>query len=66
MRPVLLVLLALLVLVAAGSVLASRMLLATPRGRLAADRWLLRLPVVGEVIVKTEVARFLVKVNTHE
>lgn len=47
-----------LVLVAAGGVLGSRMLLATPRGRLAADRWLLRLPVVGEVIVKTEVARF--------
>jgi general secretion pathway protein F len=48
----------LLVLVAAGGVLASRVLLATRRGRLAADRWLLRLPVVGEVIVRIEVARF--------
>jgi general secretion pathway protein F len=48
----------LLVLVAAGAALAGRMVLATPRGRLAADRWLLRLPVLGEVIVKTEVARF--------
>lgn len=45
-------------LVAAGGVLASRMVLATPRGRLAADRLLLGLPVVGEVILKTEVARF--------
>jgi general secretion pathway protein F len=48
----------LLVLVAAGAALAGRMVLATPGGRLAADRWLLRLPVLGEVIVKTEVARF--------
>jgi general secretion pathway protein F len=38
--------------------LASRMLLATPRGRLGMDRLLLRLPIAGEVIVKTEVARF--------
>jgi general secretion pathway protein F len=48
----------LLVLVAAAGVLAGRMVLATPRGRLAADRFLLGLPVLGEVIVKTEVARF--------
>ena len=48
----------LLVLIASGAALAGRMVLATPRGRLAADRWLLRLPVVGEVIVKTEMARF--------
>lgn len=48
----------LLVLVAAGLALTGRMALATPRGRLAADRWLLRLPVVGEIIIKTEVARF--------
>jgi general secretion pathway protein F len=34
------------------------MVLATPGGRLNADRVLLRLPLVGEVIVKTEVARF--------
>jgi general secretion pathway protein F len=48
----------LLALLAGGGVLASRMVLATPRGRLGADRLLLRLPVAGEVIVKTEVARF--------
>jgi general secretion pathway protein F len=48
----------LLALVTAGGVLASRMVLATPRGRLVADRLLLGLPVVGEVILKTEVARF--------
>jgi general secretion pathway protein F len=48
----------LLALLAVGGVLASRMVLSTPRGRLAADRLLLRLPVAGEVIVKTEVARF--------
>jgi general secretion pathway protein F len=48
----------LLALVVAGGVLASRMVLATPRGRLAVDRLLLGLPVVGEVILKTEVARF--------
>jgi general secretion pathway protein F len=34
------------------------MVLATPRGRLGADQLLLRLPIAGEVIVKTEVARF--------
>ncbi len=48
----------LLALLAVGGVLASRMVLSTPRGRLGADRLLLRLPVAGEVIVKTEVARF--------
>jgi general secretion pathway protein F len=48
----------LLALLAGGGALASRMVLATPRGRLGADRLLLRLPVVGEGIVKTEVARF--------
>jgi general secretion pathway protein F len=48
----------LMALVVVMIVLASRMLLATPRGRLAADRLLLRLPIAGEVIVKTEVARF--------
>lgn len=45
-------------LLAVGGVLASRMVLATVRGRLGTDRLLLRLPVAGEVIVKTEVARF--------
>src|SRR5499426_738436 len=44
-------------LVLAG-LLVARMVLATPRGRLTADRLLLRLPLAGEVIVKTEVARF--------
>lgn len=48
----------LLALGAVGAALASRMALSTPRGRLGADRLLLRLPIVGEVIVKTEVARF--------
>ena len=48
----------LLALLAVAGVLASRMVLSTPRGRLGADRLLLRLPVAGEVIVKTEVARF--------
>ena len=38
--------------------LALRMWLATPRGRLEADRMLLRLPVVGPVLLQTEVARF--------
>ncbi|HUM15638.1 MAG TPA: type II secretion system F family protein [Candidatus Nitrosotalea sp.] len=45
-------------LIAVGGGLAGRMTLATPRGRLAADRLLLRLPIAGEAIVKTEVARF--------
>ncbi|HEU4438138.1 MAG TPA: type II secretion system F family protein [Methylomirabilota bacterium] len=43
---------------ALAGVLAGRMVLATPRGRLAVDRVLLRLPLAGQVIVKTEVARF--------
>ncbi len=48
----------LLALVVVGGLLASRVVLSTPRGRLGADRLLLRLPLAGEVIVKTEVARF--------
>jgi general secretion pathway protein F len=48
----------LLALVTVGGLLAGRMALSTARGRLGADRLLLRLPVVGEVIVKSEVARF--------
>jgi general secretion pathway protein F len=48
----------LIALVGVAGVLASRMFLATPRGRLASDRLLLRLPIAGQVIVKTEVARF--------
>jgi general secretion pathway protein F len=37
---------------------ALRMMLATGAGRLRADRLLLGLPIVGDVIVKIEVARF--------
>jgi len=48
----------LLALLAVAGVLTSRMVLSTPRGRLGVDRLLLRLPVAGEVIVKTEVACF--------
>ena len=48
----------LIALVVVAVVLATRMLLATPRGRLAGDRLLLRLPLAGPLIVKTEVARF--------
>jgi general secretion pathway protein F len=43
---------------ALAGLLAARMVLATPRGRVAADRLLLRLPIAGDVIRKTEVARF--------
>jgi general secretion pathway protein F len=48
----------LLTLLVTAGVLGSRMVLATPRGRLGADRLLLRLPLAGTVIVQTEVARF--------
>ena len=48
----------LLALLVTAGVLGSRMVLATPRGRLGADRLLLRLPLAGTVIVQTEVARF--------
>jgi len=48
----------LLALVAVGGLLVGRMVLSTAGGRLGADRLLLRLPVVGEVIMKSEVARF--------
>lgn len=46
-----------LTLLVTSLVLGGRMLLAAPRGRLAADRLLLRLPLAGPVIVPTEVAR---------
>jgi general secretion pathway protein F len=39
-------------------IVATRMVLSTAAGRLRADRLLLGLPIVGEVIVKVEVARF--------
>lgn len=48
----------LLALLTVAGLLGGRMVLSTARGRLGADRLLLRLPVVGEVIVKSEVARF--------
>jgi type II secretory pathway component PulF len=48
----------LLVLGGVAIMLAARVVLATPAGRLRTDRLLLRLPLVGDVIVKTEVARF--------
>jgi general secretion pathway protein F len=48
----------LLALAAGVALLASRVTLSSPRGRLGADRLLLRLPVLGDVILKTEVARF--------
>jgi len=48
----------LLALVSLGALMASRLVLSTPAGRLKADQLLLRLPVVSEVILKTEVARF--------
>ena len=48
----------LLALVALVGLVASRMVLGTRGGRLTADRLLLRLPLAGEVIVKTEVAYF--------
>ena len=41
-----------------AAALAGRVVLSTAAGRLQADRLLLRLPVLGEVALKTEVARF--------
>ncbi len=46
-----------LALLTAGLALGSRMIVATPRGRLTADRLLLRLPLIGPVIVQSETAR---------
>lgn len=48
----------LLALLVTAGVAGARMVLANPRGRLGADRLLLRLPLAGRVIVQTEVARF--------
>src|SRR3984893_298907 len=48
----------LLALLAAAGVVGSRMVLATPRGRLGADRLLLRVPLAGTVIAQSDVARF--------
>ena len=41
-----------------AAALAGRVILSTATGRLRADRLLLRIPVLGEVALKTEVARF--------
>jgi len=43
---------------ALAAALAGRVILSTASGRLRADRVLLRLPVVGELALNTEVARF--------
>ena len=48
----------LLALLALAGFAAVRLWLATPAGRLRADRWLLALPIVGDVITKIEMARF--------
>jgi len=47
-----------LALLGLGCLLAGRAALGTTRGRRAVDRVLLRLPIAGQVIVKSEVARF--------
>jgi general secretion pathway protein F len=48
----------LLAVLLVGGLVAGRTVLSTSRGRLGADRLLLRLPIAGEVILKSEVARF--------
>ncbi len=48
----------LIALIGLVGLIASRMLLSRPAGRLTVDRLLLGLPVVGDVVVKTDVARF--------
>jgi general secretion pathway protein F len=48
----------LLGILALAAFVAVRLALATPAGRLRADRVLLALPIVGDVIVKIEMARF--------
>jgi general secretion pathway protein F len=45
-------------LVVLAAALAVRVILSTATGRLRADRLLLRIPVLGDVALKTEVARF--------
>jgi general secretion pathway protein F len=41
-----------------AAALAARVWLATPTGRLQWDGWLLRFPLIGDVVTKTQVARF--------
>ena len=45
-------------LLVALSVMATRMALSSPAGRLAAHRLVLRLPLAGDVVLKSEVSRF--------
>ena len=45
-------------LLVALSVMATRMALSSPAGRLAAHRLVLRLPLVGDVVLKSEISRF--------
>lgn len=47
-----------LLLVAVGAVLGLRRWIATPEGRLAWDRWLLRLPLAGPIVQKATLSRF--------
>jgi type II secretion system protein F len=47
-----------LLLLVLAALLAFRVALATPAGRLGWDRFLLRLPLVGQVVLETETARF--------
>ncbi len=54
----------LLALLVAAAVLAVRRWLATPAGRAARDAWLLRLPVLGEVLRKYEITRFARSMGT--
>jgi general secretion pathway protein F len=42
----------------AAAVLLVRVALTSPGGRLEADRWLLRVPLAGNIVLKAEVARF--------
>jgi general secretion pathway protein F len=48
----------LLLVAVAGSVTYFRRFRSSPEGRLAWDRWLLRIPLLGKVLQKIEVARF--------
>lgn len=44
--------------IAGGGVVAARLALSTPAGRLQIDRLMLGLPLLGEVVLKSEVSRF--------
>jgi type II secretion system protein F len=47
-----------LLLAVLAAVLAARVVLSTPQGRLGWDRFVLKTPMAGEVVMKSEVARF--------